>query len=408
MRSLMAAMVVAGGMASVGMAQEAAPAMTEEKVKEMVDASIAAIPPKKSWADNVKLKGDLRYRYESIEDDSKKDSDGDTYTRERNRIRARLVAEAKVNDQVSAGIGLSTGQSDPVSGNQSIGDGFGKKEMRLDLGYVEYSALGESANEFKVVGGKMKNPFVTLPEDLVWDGDANPEGIALTSLAGGEGMAKLMLNGGYLWLQERSDKTDSMLYAGQLALKLDFSSAAKLTVGGSYYGFEDVQSYDVIDWEGKNGSYGNSTMNGTVSGSTTNKAYQYEYTPIVYFANLEVWVLGKPITLYGQSLSNDDVDEFDSGEMFGVAFNKLTKDIGSWEIGYSHAELDKDATLGFLTDSDRWGGGTDGEGDRIYAKCQLMKNLQGGVTYLVGERKISDSSKTTDYERLQVDLVASF
>jgi hypothetical protein len=61
-----------------------------------------------------------------------------------------------------------------------------------------------------------------------------------------------------------------------------------------------------------------------------------------------------------------------------------------------------------FTDSDRWGGGTDGKGHKFYGKYQIMKNLQGGVTYFLDDKKISDPSKTTDYDRLQVDLVASF
>ena len=85
-------------------------------------------PAPKMWADSLSFKGDLRYRFETIQDDSKKDADGEEYTRERNRIRARLGAEAKVNDNLKAGLELSTGQTDPVSGNQTLGDGFGKRK----------------------------------------------------------------------------------------------------------------------------------------------------------------------------------------------------------------------------------------------------------------------------------------
>ena len=61
-----------------------------------------------------------------------------------------------------------------------------------------------------------------------------------------------------------------------------------------------------------------------------------------------------------------------------------------------------------LTDSDRWGGGTDGKGHKIYGKYQIMKNLQAGVSYFKDKKKISDAAKTTDYDRMQIDLVASF
>ena len=85
-------------------------------------------PEKKSWADSLTFKGDLRYRYENIQDDSKLDAQGATTTRERNRIRVRLGAEAQVLDPLKVGLELSTGKGDPVSGNQTLGDGFGKRK----------------------------------------------------------------------------------------------------------------------------------------------------------------------------------------------------------------------------------------------------------------------------------------
>lgn len=394
MKRLMAGILaVASGIGSAAWAQSGAPAP-------------ATTPPPKTWADSVTVKGDVRIRHEQINDDSKKDASGETYTRQRERIRARIGAEAKVNDSTKAGIELSTGQSDPVSGNQTLGDGFGKKEMKLNLAYLDYNFTGDNPNELHGIAGKMKNPFITLPDDLVWDPDLTPEGVAARGKYG-VGMFTLLANGGYFTIQERSDKDDSAMYAGQAALKVDFTTTANLTVGASCFASDNMQGFDVIDWEGKNNSYGNSTVAGTVSGGTTNKAYKSEFTPVVYFASAEVWLLGRPLTVFGQQLSNTDADTLDQGHMYGVSYGraKLPK---SFELGYSYAELEKDATVGAFTDSDRWGGGTDGEGHRMYAKYQIQKNLQAGVSYFVDKRTISNSAKETDYDRLQLDLVASF
>jgi hypothetical protein len=363
-------------------------------------------PAPKTWADSLTFKGDLRYRYESIQDDAKQDANGDEYTRERNRIRARLGAEAKISSPLKAGLELSTGGEDPVSGNQTLGDGFGKEEMRLSLAYVDYSFFGENPNELHAVAGKMKNPFLTMPDDLVWDGDLTPEGLALKGQLGG-GFATLFANGGYLWVQERSAEDDLMLYAGQVAAKFQFVPEIGLTVGVSAYAFQDIEGTDVVDWEDKNNSYGNSTVAGSVSGDVTNKAWATEFLPVVYFAQLDLWMAGKPIALFAQELSNVDADELDQGHLVGATLGKA-KNPKTWEIGYSYAKLEKDATVGMFTDSDRWGGGTDGKGHRVYGKYQAMKNLQLGATYLVGEKKISDEAKTTDYDRLQIDLSVNF
>jgi hypothetical protein len=367
-----------------------------------------SVPPAavKNWTDTVTVKGDLRYRYESIMDDSKKDSNGDTITRERNRIRARLGAEAKPADDLKVGVELSTGQSDPVSGNQTEGDGFMKKDMKLNLAYLEWSALpSDNANEAKFTAGKMKNPFINV-SDLIWDGDLTPEGVAFKGQMGSEKVT-LLGNAGYLWVKERSaENDDSMLYAGQGAVKIQFVPEVSLLAGVSYYAYDNMVGYDVIDWENNKNAYGNSTMKGSVSGSTTNKAYKYDYTPIEYFTELNIWA-GIPISLYGQMVSNDEVDDLNNGFLYGLTLGKA-KNKGTFEVGYAYAKLEKDAVVGAFTDSDRWGGGTDGNSHKIQARYQITKNLQVGATYFTGEKLISDDTKTADYDRLQVDLVAAF
>ena len=393
-----AGVLVMAGVAGMGMAQTSAPQ--------------AATPPpvQKTWVDWITFKGDLRYRNESINDDSKLDANKDTYTRQRDRIRARLGADAKCNDNLKAAIGLTTdegtGAGDPISGNQTLTGGGSKKSFWLDYAYLDYSFLGDNPNEVHGIGGKMKNPFITFPDDLVWDPDLTPEGLAVKGQLGG-GFATVFANAGYIWLQEVSDKSDAKLYAGQAAVKLQFIPEVALTVGGSYYGFQHLKGFDLVDYQSPAGSYGNSTMNGSVSGSTTNKAWATEFTPVVYFAQLDLWVVGIPLSVYAQELSNGDADKLDKGHMYGVALGKA-KNPKTWEVGYSYAEVEKDATLGSFADSDRWGGGADGKGHKLYGKYQIMKNLQAGVTYFKDEKTISDPAKTKDYDRLQVDLVAAF
>lgn len=367
-------------------------------------APAPAVP--KTWADSITLKGDVRYRYESIEDDSALNSKKETYTRQRDRVRVRLGAEAKANDNLKAGVQWSTGGTDPVSGNETLGSGFQKKDFRLDLGYMDYSVLGDDPTEIHIIGGKMKNPFITMQDDLVWDGDATPEGIAL-KFQGGNDFATFYVNGGYLWLLERSNKADSMLYVGQAGVKLQFVETVALTLGGAQYSYKNVQGYDVIDWQSANGAYGNSTKAGTVSGTTTNKAWASEFSPFVGFAQVDVWAGTLPIALFSQVLNNGDANGFDKGKMYGITVGKA-KNPGTFELGYSYAELDKDATIGFLTDSDRWGGGTDGKGSKIVGKYQIMKNLQVGASYFMDKKTISDASREKDYNRLQIDFLASF
>jgi hypothetical protein len=368
------------------------------------------IPAKSSWTNNVTIKGDVRFRHEIINDDSKLNSDNETYTRQRDRIRARLGVEAKVNDNAKLGIAFSTGQNDPVSGNQTIGDAWQKKDIRLDQAFFDWSLIKTDPTLLNLVGGKQKNPFMPFGNvsDLVWDPDVTPEGLVLKGQTGND---KITIGSslGYLWIQERSaNSDDSLLYAGQGFVKFLPMSEVTLTLGGTYYGYQNIQGKDVIDWENKNNAYGNSTTKGSVSGSTTNKAWASEFNPVELFASLDVFTWRLPVSIYGQTVKNNDAStSFDSGFLYGISLGKA-KSPKTYELGYSYAKLEKDAVLGALTDSDRWGGGTDGKGHKIYGKYVIAKNFQVGLTYFLDDKTISEASKTRDYSRMQADLMYSF
>jgi hypothetical protein len=360
-----------------------------------VQTAAPAAAAVKTWADSITVKGDLRYRFENIDQEG---ADG----RQRDRIRARLGATSKINDTLKGEIELSTGDKDPVSGNKTIGDGFTKKDMGLNLAYLDWAPV----EGVDVIGGKMKNPFVCVG-DLIWDGDLTPEGIAFNGVRT-LGSATVLGNAGYLWVQERATKPEdeSKVYAGQLAFKYDFSDEVYLLAGGSLYSYDNMEGFDVQDWQGKNASYGNSTTKGTLSGSTTNKAYATGFSLAEGFAKLGIWI-GVPIEFYGQYVANQDADAYDTGYLYGVNIGRA-KNPGTWELGWNYRELKKDAAVGAFSDSDSWGGGTDGKGHRLSAKYQIAKNLQGGVTYFMDDKTISDPKKTVDYERLQIDVVAKF
>lgn len=358
----------------------------------------------KTWADYITLKGDVRLRYETIKDDAKKNASGNDYTRDRARVRARLAAEGKY-DALKVGLGLSTGGADPVSGNQTLGDGFTKKEIRLDLAYLDYKFLDDDRYELSAVGGKYKNPLITLPDDLIWDGDLNPEGLAAKARLGND-FVTLLVNGEGLWIKEGDAKKNVTGLAGQAALNFQFMPEVGLTLGGTYYAFQNIQGTDVMDWENKNNAYGNSTIPGSISGGTTNKAWADEFTPVIGIAQLDLW-LGFPLSFYGQALTNPKADDNKNGYMGGLSLGK-TKNPRTFEFGYSYTKLEKDATLGMFSDSDRWGGGTDGKGSKFYGKYQILKNLQACATFFLDQKHISDPAKETDYNRLQLDLQASF
>jgi len=345
----------------------------------------------KTWTDTIKVSGDLRLRYQGVSEETKPD-------RTLLRLRARVGAEADVNERVKAGVMLATGSADPTGENQTLTDGFSHKTISLSLAYVD-CLLWKDLN---AVGGKIKNPFINV-SDLIWDTDVNPEGIALKAKYGNENL-QIMGNAGSFWVTERATDADTRLYAGQLAAKCKRGSF-ELTVGASYYTYDNLEGYGLLDPERVNNAYGNTAAD-QVSGVTTSKVYTMGYNMAECFAEAAV-VTKIPIRLFAQCVINTDADNNDTGYAAGLGLGKL-KDPGSYELGYSFIRLEKDAVLGALTDGDRWGGGTDGQCNKFSVKYQIAKGLQAGAAYYMSEKTISDEARQHDYDRIQFDLLASF
>jgi len=129
-----------------------------------------------SWVNNLNLSGDFRYRHEYI-DDSAKDK-----TRNRQRIRGRLGLKAKINNDWSAIFRITTGSSDsPTSTNQTLDGSFSSKNIWFDTAYVDWHP--QSYDGFNAYLGKMKVPFYKVGKNqLIWDGDLTPEGIAISKV----------------------------------------------------------------------------------------------------------------------------------------------------------------------------------------------------------------------------------
>lgn len=398
-------------------------------------APVAPPPPAapKTWVDAITLLGDIRYRVETIKDDAKNDKTKDNnepYVRERERIRARLGAEAKVTDNVKAVLRLTTdeaatigGGGDPISGNQTLTGGGSKKGVYLDLAYIDWNLFGEGNSELHAVVGKMNNPFITCNDDLVWDPDLTPEGAALK---GSVDLSPVTLLGnfGYFWIAERDSNTPITMVGGQGAARVEFIPEISLTVGSSLYTFQNVRGADVVDYKYDLGyeravnlpgkvnypsGYGNTVIK-SMSGLSPRSQWAYDYNVLQPFAKLDAWptVFGKvvPVSLFAQYIQNLSVSDWNKGFLYGGSVGKA-KNPGTFELGASWASVKSDATLGMWTDSDRWGGGTDGEGAKFYAKYQVLKNLQASLTYFMDQKPLSNTIQK-DYDRWQIDLIASF
>jgi hypothetical protein len=344
-------------------------------------AVATAKPAPASWTDKVSLQGDLRLRYEKIDQE---DSDD----RNRDRIRARAAIIAKPQDDLELGFGLSTRQdADPVSANQTLGDGGSGKDIYLDLAYFDWTAMPG----LKIAGGKIRNnQYRPGKNGLIWDADLNPEGASVTYVNG-----PFFTNLLGTWLESDSSDTQAYGAGGQLGVAWPVNDQVKLTVGAGYFDLNTQGKGAFYVVSGKAPKYYGNSVN-------SNGQYLYDYQELEGFANIDFKVLGLPASLFVDYVHNMDAEQNDSGYAVGAQLG-VAKAKGTWEVSYTYEDLESDAVFGLWTDSDFGGGGTDVKGSVIRSAYALSDRTNMAFSYFLNENGM-DVDKELDYNRLQLDL----
>ncbi|MDX1507559.1 MAG: putative porin [Woeseiaceae bacterium] len=334
------------------------------------------------WISRISFYGDLRLRHEDIY------TEGDPgANRDRERGRARIGLSAEVNDSVKLVFGLATGGDNPVSRNVTGDGGFTTKEIGIELFYADWT-VNDNLNVF---AGKMKNNlFRAGGSPLIWDGDLNLEGAALTYTNGW-----FFTNVGAYSVEERSGEDDSQLYTAQFGGEFSVGDGAKLTTGVGVFGYTNTIGNEPF-------------YNGNPRGNTVdiNGNYIFDYRNVEAFAQYDMKAGSLPLSLFGHYTVNTEVDREDTAYAFGAKLG-AAKNKGEWEASWTYQDIEADAVIGTFNDSDFGGGGTDSEGHMIKAKYALGKNVALGSTFFLN--KIDEFQGTeTDFNRIQLDLEFKF
>jgi hypothetical protein len=349
------------------------------------------------WVENTALKGDMRVRNDQINIEDEPKAGG--RDRDRQRIRARIGVFTQVNPEVEMGIQIASGNSaDRRSTNQDLDTYFDKKPVWLDLGYIDYHPV--KVPGLKLFGGKMKQPWMSLG-DAVWDTDINPEGFA-AAYQRKWGATTLFGSGGYYILKDNVDgdgvewDNDLGLYAGQIGVSFDAGENGRVTVGGSVYDFNN---------DGQQAGAPAIAM--IANGNTTDEFNLYEG-----FAQLDMIGLPLPLTVYGQYVVNSDARDFgafphgeeDTGWLAGVKTN-----IGGVALDYNYRDVQRNAVVGYFTDSDFAAGYTGSYGHKLRAQYDFLENFNLVVTYfLATSEAASRFNDKAEVETLMIDLNAKF
>ena len=275
------------------------PAIVRDQIRDQVKAEVMATAKQENWAQpntfpdwisRISFDGDIRLRDESrffadnnsneivdyakLNDSGPYDVNKDTNsklppllnTREDRdnlfRLRARLGMKAVISPEWTAGIRIGTGSdNNPVSTTQTLGGGFGKKDIWLDQGYLTWKAT----QDLTLTGGRIANPFYAT--DMLYSNDLNFDGVAeifnhkLSSdwgLFGTLGAFPVeytndtATSNGF----DKNESDTKWLFGGQVGANWKINRSNSLKGALAYYRFDDIEgqrSSPCAPWAGAPG-----------------------------------------------------------------------------------------------------------------------------------------------------------
>jgi len=205
---------------------------------------------------SLKLTGDLRMRYQYSNDDSNASATPDSGSHNTGyRLRLRINADYKVDENFFAGFGLATkaGAANTVG---TRGQNEDRRSADRDLASDYYNNYDIAINKafigwtptpgVTLIAGKQENPFYTT--DMVWGSEVYPAGftqqIDLSKILGLSGIG-LKVNSGQFIVKnndenlgspdDSNNNRDAFIWQTQLVASADLGSSAKLTVAPGFY-----------------------------------------------------------------------------------------------------------------------------------------------------------------------------
>ncbi|MDQ1363113.1 MAG: hypothetical protein QG652_973 [Pseudomonadota bacterium] len=422
------------------------------------------------WTTRIKFSGDFRLRYQGdlfadqnaltgsnwYFDANEVNSSGELGTdasffsnilEDRNRLRARLrlAMNARATEGVNVGMRLATGRtSDPVSTNQTMGNSNQPYAVILDRAFIKTKT---EHNELVFTGGRMANPW--LGTDLVWDGDLNFDGLAMTwrplqsdSMENDERMLDAFVTMGAFPLDEvELSSKDKWLYGLQTGINWRFMNQNSLDLAIAYYDYRNIEGvrneinsnltdYTAPDLLATGNTLFNIANDSSAPDATLlalasdyDLASIYLHYNIARFAPVNVGLTLDYVKNIGYeqeevlertngasgliSVSgNDDGTAHVEGYMIKLDLGwPNIRQRGNWQLSLAYRYLERDAVLDIFSDSDFRGGGTDNEGYIVQTQYALDDN-----TWMTLKLISADEIDGPPYglETVQMDLNAAF
>ncbi len=389
-----------------------------------VAASPASLLALGTNIDGLKLRGDMRLRYEyrNLKDDTPGASDRRQKSRFRTRFRLGGVWQNSAENW-EIGAGLATGEYDQDGGNHAGGtssnDSWNESGVweTGDIG-IDYAYAKHSWDCTSLTLGQQKNPFEST--FIMFDGDLRP-----TGLTGAFDSGPVFATAGYYNLRSdvnvagSTEDSNATLLAAQVGGKLDGEGVNGLLALGYYlyddeateyaFGGEGVQNNDWDDYQFKLlDLYGEIGVEMEAA-----KAKLYGECVVNTGANDGGAAFGNTLTQLGQPLpgnlpANYDADSNDTAWVLGGEVKAA-----GVKLSYAYARIEGDSVPLFQVDSD-FGDGlnarTNVKGHKLGLSYGISKHCSLGATAFFVEDLETRSGANADdkKEHYQLDLKYKF
>ncbi len=429
--------------------------LTERKLEELdkkVTEDISRRQTLSSWAEKVKLSGNIRLRYQNdrfgndngefLKPDDPTEVMNTTEDRSRFRGRIRLDLNADLIDsreinigKITAGVRVTGGdEDDPVSTNQTFGDYFKRDPIELDLYYLQWQykpdlPIWGRIPKITVTGGRIPNPWFS--SDLVWDEDLNLEGVAINLKTDTllENKWSVFLTAGAFPLQEvELADDDKWLYGGQLGFEAEPFYGLNFKLGGAYYKYNNIVGEvndetlpGLTDYTAPLSQQKGNTLIDIDPSSEIKTALAADFgiiditgmVDLGRFHPVHVILEGNYAENIGfdrkkviERTSDPYVEKDTHAYRFSVEVGyPVIREFGDWKFSYCHKYIEADAVLDAFTDSDFHLGGTNAKGWIMALEYGIYKNVWMKGRWLTADEI---DGPTLAIDVLQIDLNARF
>ena len=404
------------------------------------------------WLDRIQVEGDVRIRYQTdryaatnLQPSQYFDSEDVTnfagLTNSNNdvgrfRTRARLAVTARLNQEVGAGIRLSTGnQNGPVSTSSTAGDPSNRFGAKIDRAYIRYSPF----TFLTVDGGRITNPFFST--ELIYAPDMGFDGLAVTVKPDISETVKPFLTAGAFPVRQNAIGSDKIMRGFQLGGQWQPNDKFGFRVAVGQYKISNAAGvgltdrfdpeYNASEYESGFRQRGNTLFRinqdpfvsaapvyGLASDfnvrAVTVSAELAHFDPIrIMFTGESVVNKAFNVEEVAKRVGFTGIDRRNKGYLYRVTVGqRRIVEPRDWQISFGARKLERDATLDAFSDPDFVLGGTNVRGQVVSLSYGIARNTELGLRFLSGRTIDPPISNTTAeplrIKTLQLDLSVRF